>query len=141
MKDEILTREFEIRDYDAAVELWTRVEGIEIAEGDSREDIAHYLVRNPGLSRVAEIREKVIGVALCGHDGRRGLIHHLAVDPAHSRRGVGRRLVEECLAALRRLELRRALILVAEDNSGARAFWRHCGWEDVDGALLMGIDL
>ena len=30
------------------------VEGVEICEGDSREEIAEYLKRNPGLSRVAE---------------------------------------------------------------------------------------
>ena len=31
---EIRTREFSIDDYDNAVQLWKRVEGIEIAEGD-----------------------------------------------------------------------------------------------------------
>ena len=49
------TREFSINDYDAAVELWQRVEGLEIAEGDDRESVAQFLVRNPGLSRVAKI--------------------------------------------------------------------------------------
>jgi hypothetical protein len=34
MKDTIHTREFSINDYDAAVDLWKRVEGLEIAEGD-----------------------------------------------------------------------------------------------------------
>jgi hypothetical protein len=36
MSGNIDTREFSITDYDAAVELWQRVEGLEIAEGDSR---------------------------------------------------------------------------------------------------------
>ncbi len=51
MSDNIKTREFSIGDYGAAVELWQRVEGLEIAEGDDRESVAHFLVRNPGLSR------------------------------------------------------------------------------------------
>ena len=141
MSDQIKTREFAIDDYDAAIELWRRVEGVEIAEGDSREDIAQYLLRNPGLSRAATNGSVLVGVALCGHDGRRGLIYHLAVDPACQRLGLGKQLVDECLQGLRRAGLERALILVAEDNPGGRAFWQRHGWEDISGALAMGIDL
>ena len=82
MSGNIDTREFSIDDYDAAVELWKRVEGLEIAEGDDRESVAQFLARNPGLSRVATDGSRTVSVALCGHDGRRGHIYHLAVDPA-----------------------------------------------------------
>ena len=61
---------FSIGDYDAAIDLWKRVEGIEIAEGDAKEEVEHFLAQNPGLSRVAESEDSVIGVALCGEDGR-----------------------------------------------------------------------
>src|SRR5437867_2780234 len=80
---DIQTREFAIGDYDAAVELWKKVEGVEIAEGDDREGVARFLARNPGLSRVAIDGSTIIGVAFCGHDGRRGYIYHLAVDPTY----------------------------------------------------------
>src|SRR6059058_2279625 len=50
---EVTTREFVIGDYDGAIALWNEVEGVEICEGDSRGEIAEYLKRNPGLSRVA----------------------------------------------------------------------------------------
>jgi ribosomal protein S18 acetylase RimI-like enzyme len=83
----------------------------------------------------------IIGVALCGHDGRRGYIYHLAVDPAYQARGVGRRLMDECLAGLRPAGLKRALILVAGDNPRGRKFWRRHGWEEVPGPIVMGIDL
>jgi N-acetylglutamate synthase len=63
---EIQTREFAIEDYDAAVELWKRVEGVEIAEGDDRQGVAQFLARNPGLSRVATDGSTMIGVAFCG---------------------------------------------------------------------------
>jgi len=53
MSGNIKTREFAISDYDTALELWQRVEGLEIAEGDDREGVSHFLARNPGLSRVA----------------------------------------------------------------------------------------
>src|SRR5205809_7887768 len=98
----IQTREFSIEDYDAALQLWQRVEGLEVAEGDDRAGVAQFVARNPGLSRVATDRSTIVGVVMCGHDGRRGHIYHLAVDPAHRRYGLGRRLVTECLDGLRR---------------------------------------
>ena len=141
MKGEIGTREFAIEDYDAAVELWKKVEGVEIAEGDDREGVAQFLARNPGLSRVATDGSTVIGVAFCGNDGRRGYIYHLAVDPNYRGQGVGKRLVGECLEGLRRLGLQRANIMVATDNPRGREFWSKCGWEELDGAIGMGIGL
>ena len=141
MSDNIKTSEFSISDYDAALELWQRVEGLEIAEGDDREGVAHFLTRNRGLSRVATDGTAIVGIALCGHDGRRGYIYHLAVDPAYQARGLGKRLMNECLDGLRRAGLKRALILVADDNPRGQKFWRDCGWEEVPGPVIMGIDL
>ena len=141
MSGNIDTREFSIKDYDAAVELWQRVEGIEIAEGDDRESIAQFIARNLGLSRVATDGSRTVGVALCGHDGHRGHIYHLAVDPAYQGRGLGKRLLDECLQGLRRTEVKRVIIMVADDNPRARKFWKRCGYEEIPGAVAMGIDL
>jgi ribosomal protein S18 acetylase RimI-like enzyme len=141
MSDNIKIREFSISDYDEALELWQRVEGLEIAEGDDKEGVANFLVRNPGLSRVATDGRAIIGVALCGNDGRRGYIYHLAVDPTYQTRGLGKRLMDECLEGLRRAGLKRALILVADDNPRGRTFWLRNGWEEVPGPIVMGIDL
>jgi N-acetylglutamate synthase len=137
----ISRREFIIDDYEEAVTLWHLVEGVEVAEGDSKEEIRAYLLRNPGLSRVAEENGTIVGAVLCGHDGRRGLIYHLAVAPTHHGRGIGKLLVQECVAHLRDRAITRALILVASDNPRGHSFWLRNGWEDVPGALVMGIDL
>ena len=165
-KIDIHTRKFGIEDYDAAAQLWQGVEGVDIAEGDSKEEIARYLLRNPGLSRVAFIErsttepagaerrgrksprglmsraanQSMVGVALCGHDGRRGYIYHLAVDPKHQGRGFGKRLLDECLEGLRRAGITRVLIMVANDNPRGRDFWKRNGWEELDGATAMGIN-
>jgi ribosomal protein S18 acetylase RimI-like enzyme len=141
MSGTIETREFAIEDYDAAADLWNRVEGLEIAEGDTKEDVAQYVLRNPGLSRVATDGPAIIGVALCSHDGRRGHIYHLAVDPAYRGQGLGKRLIDECLDGLRRAGLKRAIIMVADDNPRGREFWKRCGWDDIAGAISMGKDL
>jgi N-acetylglutamate synthase len=138
---EIQTREFRIEDYDGAIELWNRVEGLDVAEGDDRETIGRFLGQNPGLSRIAMDGAIIVGAVLCGHDGRRGYVYHLAVDPIYRERGIGRRLIDECLAGLKRVGLKRANILVAEDNPRGREFWKSCGWEDLDGAAPMGRDL
>ncbi len=141
MKDTICTREFSIDDYDAAVELWKRVEGLEIAEGDDKESVARFLTRNPGLSRVAIDGSVIVGVSLCGHDGRRGHIYHLAVDPRYQGVGLGKRLVQECFSGLRDAGIQRAIILVANDNARGREFWRRCDWEELSSALAMGKDV
>ncbi len=141
MSGNIDIREFTIKDYDAAIELWQRVEGLEIAEGDNREGVAQFLVRNPGLSRLATDGSAIVGVALCGHDGRRGHIYHLAVDPAYQGRGLGKRLLDESLADLRRIGVKRVIIMVADDNPSGREFWKRAGYEEIPGAIAMGIDL
>ena len=140
-KIDIRTREFTIEHYDAAIELWRRVEGLDVAEGDDRETISRFLKQNRGLSRVALDGSTIIGAALCGHDGRRGYIYHLAMDPAYHGRGIGKQLMDECLAGLKRAGLQRANILVAKDNPRGRDFWRRTGWEDLNGAAAMGIDV
>jgi N-acetylglutamate synthase len=141
MTANIETREFLMDDYDRAIELWSQVEGLDIAEGDDRESISRFLKQNRGLSRVATDGSTVVGVALCGHDGRRGYIYHLAVNPEYQGRGLGKRLVDECLEGLKRAGLQRANILVAKDNPRGREFWRRSGWEDLDGAAAMGRDV
>ena len=137
----ITTRAFVIGDYDRAVALWNEVEGVEICEGDSREEIGAYLERNPGLSRVAEENGAIAGAVLCGHDGRRGFIYHLAVLPAYRGRGVGKLLLEDCVRGLGVAGIQRAIILVAGDNSLGREFWLRNGWEDISGALPMSREL
>ena len=137
----IQTRELLISDYAEAVALWEQVEGVEVAEGDLEHEIAAYLERNPGLSRVACDGHRIVGAVLCGHDGRRGWIYHLAVAPSHRSRGLGKRLVDECLVALRGEGIRRAIILVAADNGAGRQFWRDNGWEELPEAVAMAHDV
>jgi ribosomal protein S18 acetylase RimI-like enzyme len=141
MSGNVTTREFSLDDYDAVLQLWLQVEGLEVAEGDDRDGVAQFIARNPGLSRVAIDGAAVVGVAMCGHDGRRGHIYHLAVDPNYRGYGVGKRLVQECLEALRRAGVVRAIILVADNNFGGAEFWKRAGWEHIPGAVPMGIDV
>jgi len=136
MSNRVTTREFLMSDYDDVIALWEGVEGVEICEGDSRQEIAEYLNRNPGLSRVAVLDDKIVGAALCSHDGRRGWIYHLAVAPTYRRQKIGNVLLESCVNALRAIGLKRAIILVAGDNPGGHDFWLRNGWEDLNAIAM-----
>lgn len=128
-------------DLPAARNLWSTSEGVELAEGDTEAELRAYLARNLGASQVAMLDGHLIGAVLAGHDGRRGLLYHLAVSPDHRGNGIGRRLVHESLRVLKDQGIRRVLILVACDNPGGREFWSRGGWESMEFAEAMGIDL
>jgi ribosomal protein S18 acetylase RimI-like enzyme len=137
----VTTREFVLSDHERAVALWCEIDSVEICEGDSREEVAEYLKRNPGLSRVAEVEGKIVGAVMCGHDGRRGWIYHLAVAPEYRGRGVGKMLLDDCVRGLQRAGLKRAIILVEGQNAAGHKFWLREGWENIDGAIPMTREL
>ena len=137
----VTTREFVLSDHERAVALWCEIDSVEICEGDSREEVAEYLKRNPGLSRVAEIDGKMVGAVMCGHDGRRGWIYHLAVAQEYRGRGVGKMLLDDCVRGLQRAGLKRAIILVEGQNAAGHKFWLREGWENIDGAIPMTREL
>jgi N-acetylglutamate synthase len=128
-------------DLPAACALWSITEGVELAEGDSQAELGAYLRRNPGASQVACSGDQLVGAVLAGHDGRRGFIYHLAVDPGQRGNGLGRELIRRALDVLKERGLRRVLLFVARDNEAGRAFWVRCGWEALEFADPMGIDL
>lgn len=128
-------------DYDTVLALWQAGEGVEVAEGDSRQEIAAFLQRNPELSRVAERDSVLVGAVLCGHDGHRGYLYHLVVADACRGQGLGRRLVDECRAGLRACGIVRAVLLVAKTNEGGAKFWKSVGFDPIDIAEPYGIDL
>lgn len=125
--------------YEQALALWQAAVGVGLSEADSREAIGRYLERNPGLSLIAVQDGQMIGAVLCGHDGRRGFIHHLAVQPGMRRRGVGRQLVQECLAGLRREGIQKCHLFVFQQNREAIAFWRAIGFTARDELSMMSV--
>ena len=128
-------------DLPQARQLWSERAGVELAEGDSVEELTRYLLRNPGMSFVAVVGERLVAAVLAGYDGRRGLLYHLAVAQEQRRAGVGRTLVERSLAALKGAGAVRVLILVSRDNPAGERFWNKQGWESLTFAQPMGFDL
>jgi N-acetylglutamate synthase len=121
-------RQMHIADYDPVLALWQATEGLGLSGADQQPAIARYLQRNPGMSFVAVNDGQIVGAALCGHDGRRGYLHHLAVAPACRHKGLGRQLVERCLAALSAAGIDKCHLFVFGENAPAVAFWKRVGW-------------
>jgi ribosomal protein S18 acetylase RimI-like enzyme len=111
---------------------------------DSREGIERYLRRNPTTSFVAEENGVLAGVILCGHDGRRGLIQHACVSPDFRRRGIGRKLVQHALAALKAEQITKVALVAFKKNEGGNAFWEQQGFslrDDLNYRNLALVDL
>jgi ribosomal protein S18 acetylase RimI-like enzyme len=128
-------------DYDEAALLWESTEGVGLSGGDSRQGVGAFLERNPGLSFVARTAGELVGAVMCGHDGRRGYLYHLAVVPRSRRRGVGRTLVEKCLAELRSIGILKCHLLAFSGNLPGRRFWQAVGWTARDDLTVMSADL
>ncbi len=135
-------RAMTIDDYEAVLALWKETEGMGLSKADTRERIAQYLDRNPGLSPLAfDDSGALIGAALCGHDGRRGFLHHVAVRADCRGQGLGRALVRRCLDGLRAEGIDRCHLFVISSNQGGRAFWLSTGWFERTDLTLMSIDV
>src|SRR5213076_337534 len=99
-----------------------------LRDADNPAALARYLDRNPGCSFTAKTLDgELVGVGLAGHDGRRGYLHHVAVAPDLQRHGIGRILVEKCLAALKAEGIDKVNLWVKADNADGLKFWKRLG--------------
>lgn len=126
-------RLFTADDYDAAYRLWVSTPGMGLnTTDDSRQGILRYLARNPTTCFVAEREDAITGTILAGHDGRRGMIYHLAVDPNERRAGIGTKLVQHALDALRAEGIHKVALVVFAGNERGNAFWERLGFTQRD---------
>ncbi len=121
-------RTLQIDDHKCLLELWQSCDGISLRDADSKQGIAKYLARNPGLSFVAEEEGRIQGSLMAGHDGKRGYIQHLAVASDRRNQGIAGHLLERCLAALLAEGIVKSHVHVANSNKIGRDFWSRRGW-------------
>ena len=129
-------REMTAADHPAAYALWKACEGVGLSESDERPAIESFLERNPGLSFVAFHDDELVGTILGGHDGRRGFIYHLAVRANYRKQGIGGRLVDLSLAALRSAGIIKCHLFVFRSNTKAADFWAGSGWMERSDLFL-----
>jgi len=122
-------RKMTIADYDKVYDLWMSCKNMGFNDvDDSREGIEKYLRRNPDTSFVAEDDGLIAGVILGGHDGRRGFIHHACVRESYRHQGIGTKLVDTCLEALKKEGISKVALLVFKYNEAGNGFWEACGF-------------
>ena len=124
-----MIRKMVISDYAEIYNLWLSCKGMGLNDVDDSEvGIAKFLERNPDTCFVAERDNKIIGVIMVGTDGRRGYIYHTAVHPSCRKQGIGSRLVETAMDALKQLGISKVALVVFERNKSGNAFWEKQGF-------------
>lgn len=124
--------EMTIDHYHQVIDVWQQTEHMMLRDADSRESIARYLARNPGLSFVAIIDNKVVGAILVGTDGRRGYVQHLAVLNQYRGQNIGKTLVDKAIHALLAQGIGKSHLFVSVDNHQAERFYGKHGWFERD---------
>ena len=127
---DIQIRAMATEDYDAVYEVWNSISGFGIRSiDDSREGIARFIKRNPGLSVVAVKDGVIIGSILCGHDGRRGCLYHVCVLKEYRMLGIGQKMVAYCKEALRDEGINRINLIAFTSNEIGNKFWQKLKWK------------
>ena len=118
-----------VDDYNAVYNLWLSCSGMGLNDlDDSEEGIRKFLEHNPETCFVAENDGMVIGVIIAGNDGRRGYIYHTAVNPLFRGRGIGRKLVESAMNALKEAGINKVALVVFGRNKDGNEFWKKMGF-------------
>lgn len=116
-------------DYGKIYELWINTKGMGLNNlDDSYEGISRFLERNPKTCFVAEENYEIVGAIIAGHDGRRGYIYHTAVAEKYRHQGIGTRLVENALSALKSEGIKKCALVVFDKNEGGNKFWETIGF-------------
>lgn len=118
-----------IEDYEKVYALWISCKGMGLNNiDDSKDGIGRFLERNPDTCFVAEDGSGIVGVILAGSDGRRGYIYHTSVSPSRRNEGIGTKLLDMALYALKELGIVKVALVVFERNEVGNAFWEKQGF-------------
>jgi ribosomal protein S18 acetylase RimI-like enzyme len=120
-------REFADADADEVVALWRRC-GLTRPWNDPHKDIARKRAVQPDLFLVAELDGAIVGSVMGGYDGHRGWVYYLAADESRRRSGLGRALMAEVEARLRRLGCAKINLQVRSDNPSVLDFYAKLGF-------------
>lgn len=116
-------------DYPKLLKLWIAAGSIEVRPVETANSLALFLQKNPTSNYAAYAGTRLVGAVLAGHDGWRGHLYHMAIKPDYRERGIGSKLVNIAVGALKSEGISRIHCLVKHDNLIAQQFWEACGFE------------
>ena len=129
-KQDIIIRSMTMDDYEEVFDMWQSISGFGIRTwDDSREGIARFIARNPGLSVVALHEGQIVGSILCGHDGRRGCLYHVCVKEAYRMLGIGQDMVARCKEHLKAEGINKINLIAFKTNAVGNKFWQKLNWK------------
>lgn len=114
-------------DVPAVLDLWRRC-GLLHPDNDARADIARARDTATATVLVGRRDGSVVATAMAGFDGHRGWIYYLAVEPHRQRTGHGKAMLAAAERWLRERGAPKAMLLVADANSGVRGFYETLGY-------------
>ena len=129
MRQAIVLDSINEADYPKLIKLWQAAGNIDVRQTDTPDVLARFLHRNPSCSYAAYAGTRLIGAILAGHDGWRGHLYHMAVKPDYRERGIGTRLVNAAVSAIKSEDVQKIHCLVKRDNLIAQQFWEACSFE------------
>jgi ribosomal protein S18 acetylase RimI-like enzyme len=142
MGDLMLISKMTINDYLDVYNLWIATKGMGLNNiDDSKEGIEKYLKRNPNTCFVARENDELIGVIISGHDGRRGFIYHTSVKESERNKGIGKRLVETALNALKEEGISKVALVVFKNNEIGNLFWEKIGFEQRNDLIYRNLTI
>lgn len=129
MKQEIEIRRMVPEDYEQVYKLWQGIHGFGIRSmDDAREGVLRFIQRNPSTSMAAVCGGAIVGAILCGHDGRRACFYHVCVKETHRKQGIGKRMVDACIIALKKENINKVNLIAFQSNEVGNRFWKSLGW-------------
>lgn len=129
MEGNVSIREMKMEDFEEVHVLWMQIHGFGIRSiDDSKEGVERFIRRNPTTSMVAVLDGKIIGAILCGHDGRRGCLYHVCVHENYRKHGIGQKMVNSCLEALKKEHICKVNLIAFKKNEVGNRFWQGMGW-------------
>jgi ribosomal protein S18 acetylase RimI-like enzyme len=121
--------------HDAAVALWQQT-GLNRPWNDPHADLHRAVTGSASTVLAAIDRDRLLGTAMVGHDGHRGWIYYLAVASGERKRGLGRRLMQECEQWVRARGIPKVQLMVRADNTATAAFYQRLGYIDAQVTVL-----
>jgi ribosomal protein S18 acetylase RimI-like enzyme len=94
----------------------------------AKKELKNFLKRNPNTCFIAEENGLIIGDILAGNDGRRGYIYHTCTLENQRQKGIGRKLVDSVITALKNEGIAKVALVVFEKNKNGNGFWEKIGF-------------
>jgi ribosomal protein S18 acetylase RimI-like enzyme len=129
------------KDIPGMLALWKDTPGLGWGAGDDEESLAAFMQKNPQTCLVLKEGNSVWGTVLGGFDGRRGYIYHLVVDKDFRRQSYGKKLLQEVVGELERLNAEKIHLFVLRSNSEVVGFYEKQGWIKRKDIEVLSLDL